>query len=730
MLTLVLITFSACVYAQAPASQIYYGDSYNFANMTFGFFGTETTRGESYWKSESASDVWVGAFYEEPIVPLGWLVVGFSPFVGPVYLMGSNDNVTFSQISSIGRAQFDESYGANVCGGMFGCWYQTIVGTSSYAFFRYQVEHGDYDYAVTLWGQNGLCASAFESYPAEDTYAFVACPPGVSIGFVLFAAFGTLPKGSCGSYTPGICFLDITSYAASLCIGNNSCSIPINYKLYSNIYGGDPCPSWQKSVTIEVQCSLPPPPFALPPVPSASPPPPPASPPPPSASPPPPSASLSTGAWGYQGAFYDAGIHTITQSANVQAFGFVCYSNACINCDPQPNNVCLPHSMSLVNCQIWAESHGFDTIAMNGGICTGCKQCLFYGAGRVPGCIPGSYCGNNVNLVYTTFGAPPAALPPPYASPSSSVPPIAAAAGYMTNTFSSSSFGPSNVDLQNARFDLPRRSPGMQWWFKQPYYQSSNVGDACSSVPDCVQFNSDGSVTLTSTTLHAFRVMPGQQTQGVGFGGGAYFEAVISFDGAQVDRVSKLPALEGNSWPAFWANSLEFMDYSVNSRFADYVGSDTYGLGGNTVVRYIEADVMEAYNIADTRDYISTMHDWSHDQGQRHIQATLTLPLGVQFTQKNTYGLLWTPATDTTAGTLISYFNGVKGSYFQEWSKYDCSQSGADYSGNPEYSSFSILDCQHLALMLDTGADTPMTVYSVNVWQVGVSKNVYPASAQ
>ena len=161
-----------------------------------------------------------------------------------------------------------------------------------------------------------------------------------------------------------------------------------------------------------------------------------------------------------------------------------------------------------------------------------------------------------------------------------------------------------------------------------------------------------------------------------------------------------------------------------------------YGSGSNTVTRYVETDFFEAYVAYDTANYISTMHDWSNygswgavDAGQAHKQATLYLENGAQFTDKNTYGFLWKPATGSSYGSITPYFNGVAGTV-TTWSQYDCANGGADFPNNPNYAPFSILDCQHLALILNTGSNAPMTVYSVDIWQAGTSNNIYYAAGQ
>lgn len=50
-------------------------------------------------------------------------------------------------------------------------------------------------------------------------------------------------------------------------------------------------------------------------------------------------------------------------------------------------------------------------------------------------------------------------------------------------------------------------------------------------------------MTLTNTAINAFRVAYQQQAAGIGFGGGAYIQADLSFDGSKVRIAALIPGL-------------------------------------------------------------------------------------------------------------------------------------------------------------------------------------------
>ncbi|GMY37244.1 beta-galactosidase 8-like [Fagus crenata] len=75
------------------------------------------------------------------------------------------------------------------------------------------------------------------------------CEQGWRISMINFASFGT-PGGKCGTFTPGICHVNVTSIVQQACIDQEGCAIPISTTKF-----GDPCPGMLKSLAIEALCS-------------------------------------------------------------------------------------------------------------------------------------------------------------------------------------------------------------------------------------------------------------------------------------------------------------------------------------------------------------------------------------------------------------------------------------------------------------------------------------------
>nr|ACC60981.1 beta-galactosidase 1 precursor [Petunia x hybrida] len=81
--------------------------------------------------------------------------------------------------------------------------------------------------------------------------AHLSCTSGQKITSIKFASFGT-PQGVCGSFSEGSCHAH-HSYDAfeKYCIGQESCTVPVT----PEIFGGDPCPSVMKKLSVEAVCS-------------------------------------------------------------------------------------------------------------------------------------------------------------------------------------------------------------------------------------------------------------------------------------------------------------------------------------------------------------------------------------------------------------------------------------------------------------------------------------------
>ncbi|OMO66280.1 hypothetical protein COLO4_30655 [Corchorus olitorius] len=113
---------------------------------------------------------------------------------------------------------------------------------------------------------DSVCADIYEWQPNLMNYQMQAsgrvnkplrpkvhleCDAGQKISAVKFASFGT-PQGVCGSYREGSCHAH-HSYDAfnRLCVGQNFCSVTVAPEMF----GGDPCPSVMKKLSVEVVCS-------------------------------------------------------------------------------------------------------------------------------------------------------------------------------------------------------------------------------------------------------------------------------------------------------------------------------------------------------------------------------------------------------------------------------------------------------------------------------------------
>ena len=126
-------------------------------------------------------------------------------------------------------------------------------------------------------------------------------------------------------------------------------------------------------------------------------------------------------------------------------------------------------------------------------------------------------------------------------------------------------------------------------------------------------------------------------------------------------------------------------------------------------------------------DYVSNGMDVTQER-----QVQVNLASNEHFTTPNKYGYLWIPATPGVngSGSGTFFFNGQAVQYGTiTWNPYDCSNVN-DYVGNPNYSPFSVLDCQHPALIFSTGLNVPMTVHSVDVWQASTANNFYAFAAR
>lgn len=236
--------------------------------------------------------------------------------------------------------------------------------------------------------------------------------------------------------------------------------------------------------------------------------------------------------------------------------------------------------------------------------------------------------------------------------------------------------------------------------------------------------NPDGSVTMdgtgqafgngitTAAAGNANQTTDWHSFTGTAFGGGAYFQAVMK---------------DTTGGPmSFWANDIETMNgVSVNGGPYQWPGQAA-GFGDWAEVDFAEFDDPNSYGLA--------FHNWygavgSAIQANSNFAKALPSPTP-DYTQYNTYGALWVPATPTAQGRMVYYFHpgdcsvSCVGAYTVigtlTWNKYNAAlgppptPTGTTTGGG---STFSVLDNLHLAVIFGGSSGHTTTVKDVQVWQ-------------
>ena len=336
--------------------------------------------------------------------------------------------------------------------------------------------------------------------------------------------------------------------------------------------------------------------------------------------------------------------------------------------------------------------------------------------------------------------------PTPSAVCPTTLPAVVINAGYCTNTLNST-FTPSTVDMNTTL------ATGFQWYNKRFAGLGGGIATVALQPNGSVIVGNDGSGSDLATAAPL-----GASWVGTAYGGGAYFEATLSFNPAQVVSAD----LAKSRWPAWWANPLEADVPFYNLWYWTPTNSQYLH---NAETDFFEYDLYasDRTNNPDPsgRTWGGTIHDWTHiadptsswgysvPTGGRVQEANNSdqVPVGTDFTQPHRYGFLWIPATQTTCnntvqwnadgslnltsgnGVGIFFFDGVpfKTSSQYAWCKYDSATdtpAAMLASGLANNWTFGVLDRQHLVLTFGSGGAAPMTVYSVVVWQKDATGNV------
>jgi hypothetical protein len=308
-----------------------------------------------------------------------------------------------------------------------------------------------------------------------------------------------------------------------------------------------------------------------------------------------------------------------------------------------------------------------------------------------------------------------AVLPPPAASAGaggevSDAPPAAQQAGYLTRTYGPT---PRIVTADNRTAGIAALFP---WGFVGQEWGGSARQNDDGSI-SILGHNGTTNAQLASATSDS---VPGH-FKGAAFGGGGYFEAVLQFDGWRGQSGNR--ANQEGGWPAFWGMAVEHLGATGE----DQVPGKPAGYEN-----FIEMDFME-YNIEGLEKndhvYSGSLINWYGRWGEScdgqfctihnpYSSKIRQLPDGVDFSEYHAFAALWVPATDTSRGSISWYFDGVQIGKSVAWSRL------TDLASMPP-ERFGIGDRQHLAIMLGTGTQYPMTVRSVSVWQRSAADNIY-----
>jgi hypothetical protein len=300
-----------------------------------------------------------------------------------------------------------------------------------------------------------------------------------------------------------------------------------------------------------------------------------------------------------------------------------------------------------------------------------------------------------------------------------------AGSGYAL-VFSDDFSNPNTVDLSATG------NAGFNWYLTKFFGYETEPSSSFS-------FTSDG-ITITPTKkqggYNIATVAPASNSTsyvGNAWGGGAYFEIKFKFDPTLVNF--------SNGYPSIWAESLEHA--TEKSHPPETPASFEH---------FIEDDFFE-YNItwAPTVAYGTAIHDWygqydtvckygylagktgfcditNSGAGTPYYNFVTGKPDGsvINWNLWHTISQLWVPgnAANNYRGYVQNFLDGVAmyagAGAFSPLSKVGWSSNSPSTFATLQNNeaAFSILDQQHLFIILGTGASQPFTIRFVHVWQL------------
>jgi hypothetical protein len=231
--------------------------------------------------------------------------------------------------------------------------------------------------------------------------------------------------------------------------------------------------------------------------------------------------------------------------------------------------------------------------------------------------------------------------------------------------------------------------------------------------------NPDGSVTLAGqSNNYNYGILTGDgHSFGIAFGGGMYIEIDCSW-------INPLNSTHG--WPSLWANSVE-------GRLIPPAPAWPAGIAAGGFGDAIEWDIMETFSTG----WGPTVWDWSLNSqyGVSTIGTTYS-PFNFAWNAQGNVtsgpfdgirrkiAARWVPATPTTQGRLEYYLNGALiPAMTNHWNLWNSAVGLPLVNGT---TADSIMDFQHFTMLAGTGAENPMTIYSIEIWQKDGLSNLPP----
>lgn len=297
-------------------------------------------------------------------------------------------------------------------------------------------------------------------------------------------------------------------------------------------------------------------------------------------------------------------------------------------------------------------------------------------------------------------------------APAAAAPPQAALqAGYKTRTFVTSHFDDTNVDLKGTD------ASGFQWYRMNFFKLRNDV--VATKVTDGHLVT--GGIVYDGTMTTVTRTSRPPYFAGTAFGGGGYFEAEIAFDSEKVD-------LKEGVWPAWWSLTLE----SVLQMPASLWKGQQPGYLNTVEVDFFEYDLQGSWRRT-KNEYGAGIHHWygTHgmcgsnrlcDYGSPYSTGIQTAPPNTDWTKFHKFGALWIPATAEHRGSMTFFLDGKTSNEPITWTLFD--DDPAPPTAKTPWA-FGPLDRMHLILVLGSGKKSPITVRSVEVWQVDDSQNLH-----